>query len=139
MYKIQKHSPDTRRPTPLVSVCIIVENLPVPFDRRVWQEAWALQEAGFRVSIICPKGRGFEKSRELLDGIEIYRHGIWEASGPFGYLVEYSWALTAEFFLALRVYLKTRFRILHAANPPDTIFLIAWAFKLFGVRFIFDH
>jgi len=56
-----------------------------------------------------------------------------------GYVVEYGWALTAEFSLALRVYSKTRFKILHAANPPDTIFLIAWAFKLFGVRFIFDH
>src|SRR5579864_3538992 len=139
MDKISNHSPDTQRPTPLVSVCIIVENLPVPLDRRVWQEARALHEAGFGVSIICPKGRGFEKSREALDGIEIYRHRIWEASGALGYILEYSWALTAELFLALKAYSKTRFRIVHAANPPDTIFLVAWAFKLFGVRFIFDH
>jgi glycosyltransferase involved in cell wall biosynthesis len=139
MDKITNHSPESRTPTPICSICIIVENLPVPFDRRVWQEAQALHEEGFRVSIICPKGRGFEKPRELLEGIEIYRHSIWEASGPFGYLLEYSWALTVEFFLALRIYSRTRFRILHAANPPDTIFLIGWAFKLFGVRFIFDH
>lgn len=131
--------PYSQLPTPLVSVCIIVENLPVPFDRRVWQEARALRDAGFRVSIICPKGRGFEKPREVLHGIEIYRHAIWEASGPLGYLVEYSWALAVEFFLALKVYSRTRFIILHAANPPDTIFLIGWAFKLLGVRFIFDH
>jgi len=139
MDKIINHSPDTQRPTPDVSICIIVENLPVPLDRRVWQEARALHEAGFGVSIICPKGRGFEKSREALCGIEIYRHRIWEASGALGYILEYSWALAVEFFLALRAYSKTRFRILHAANPPDSIFLIAWAFKLFGVRFIFDH
>src|SRR5579859_1983400 len=98
MDKNTNHSPDTQLPTPLVSVCIIVENLPVPFDRRVWQEARALREAGFGVSVICPKGRGFEKSRELLEGIEIYRHGIWEASGPLGYLLEYTWALTVELF-----------------------------------------
>ncbi len=121
------------------AVCIIVENLPVPFDRRVWQEARALQEAGYRVSVICPRGCGFERGRETLDGIEIYRHRIWEASGPLGYLLEYSWALAAEFFLALRVYMRTRFRVVHAANPPDTIFLIALLFKPFGVRFIFDH
>ena len=122
-----------------IAICIIVENLPVPFDRRVWQEARALSEAGYRVSVICPKGRGFEASRETRAGIEIYRHRIWEASGPLGYLLEYGWALLAEFLLAVRVYARTRFRILHACNPPDTIFVIGLFFKLFGVRFIFDH
>ncbi|HET7842419.1 MAG TPA: glycosyltransferase, partial [Terriglobia bacterium] len=122
-----------------MSILIIVENLPVPFDRRVWQEARALTEAGYRVSVICPKGRGFEKTRETLEGIEIYRHSLWEASGPLGYLFEYAWALGAEFWLAARVYRRARFRIIHACNPPDTIFLVALFFKLFGVRFIFDH
>ncbi len=121
------------------AVCIIVENLPVPLDRRVWQEARALSEAGYRVSVICPKGGGFERSRETREGIDVYRHRIWEASGPLGYFVEYAWALAAEFFLTLRVYARTRFRILQACNPPDTIFLIGLFFKLFGVRFIFDH
>jgi glycosyltransferase involved in cell wall biosynthesis len=120
-------------------VCIIVENLPVPFDRRVWQEARALTEAGYRVSVICPKARGFEASRETLEGIEIYRHRLWEASRPLGYLLEYAWALLAEFYLALKIYARTRFRILHACNPPDTIFLLGLFFKLLGVRFIFDH
>ena len=122
-----------------IAVCIIVENLPVPFDRRVWQEARALAEAGYRVSVICPKGRGYEKAREAIDGIEIYRHRLWEASGPLGYLLEYACALSAEFWLAIKVYRRTRFRILHAANPPDTIWLIGLFFKFFGVRFIFDH
>jgi glycosyltransferase involved in cell wall biosynthesis len=132
-------TPYSPLPTPSHAVCIIVENLPVPFDRRIWQEARALRDAGFRVSIICPKGKGFERSRETLEGIEIYRHRIWEASGTLGYMAEYAWALAAEFFLALRIYWKTRFRIIHAANPPDTIFLVALPFKLLGVRFIFDH
>jgi glycosyltransferase involved in cell wall biosynthesis len=121
------------------AVCIIVENLPVPMDRRVWQEARALQEAGYRVSVICPKARGFELGHETLEGIEIYRHRVWEASGPLGYFFEYALALAAQFRLALRVYARTRFRALQACNPPDTIFLIGLFFKLFGVRFIFDH
>ena len=121
------------------AVCIIVENLPVPIDRRVWQEARTLRDAGYRVSIICPKGSRSQKNRETREGIEIYRHWIWEASGPLGYILEYSWALTAEFLLSLRVYAGTRFRILQACNPPDTIFLIGLFFRLFGVRFIFDH
>jgi glycosyltransferase involved in cell wall biosynthesis len=122
-----------------IPILIVVENLPVPFDRRVWQEARALTDAGYRVSIISPKGPGFEKSRETLEGIDIYRHSLREGLGPLGYLLEYAWALIGEFLLALRVYAKARFRILHACNPPDTIFLIALFFKLFGVRFIFDH
>lgn len=121
------------------AVCIIVENLPVPIDRRVWQECRALRDAGYRVSVICPKGGGFEKSWEMLEGIEVYRHRIWEASGALGYVLEYGCALAAEFLLALRIYARTRFRVLQACNPPDTIFLIGIFFKLFGVRFIFDH
>jgi glycosyltransferase involved in cell wall biosynthesis len=132
-------TPDSRLPTPPAAVLIIVENLPVPFDRRVWQEARTLREAGYRVSVICPKGRGFERSRETLEGVEIYRHRLWEASGPRGYLLEYAWALAAEFCLALRVFARTRFRILHACNPPDTIFLLGLFFKIFGARFLFDH
>src|SRR5208282_3909726 len=126
-------------PNERAAVCIIIENLPVPIDRRVWQEARTLRDAGYRVSVICPKGSGFPKSRETMEGIEIYRHWLWEASGPLGYLFEYSWALAAQFFLSLRVYARTRFRVLQACNPPDTIFLIALFFKLFGVRFIFDQ
>ncbi len=125
-----------RRP---VGVCIIVENLPVPMVRRAWQQACALRDAGYRVSVISIKGAGLEQRHETIDGIEIYRHRVWEASGALGYLLEYSFALAAQFCLALRIYFRTRFRILHAWNPPDTMFLIARFFKLFGVRFIFDH
>src|SRR5215472_5867011 len=71
------------------SVCIIVENLPVPLDRRVWSEARALNEAGYLVSVICPKGkRSHTASYEVLEGIHIYRHHSWEASSPMGYLLE---------------------------------------------------
>ncbi len=121
------------------AVCIIVENLPVPLDRRVWKEARALRDVGYRVSVICPKGKGFSAGYEVLDGIEIYRHGTWEASSILGYFLEYVMALLAEFLLTLKVFIRTRFKILQACNPPDTIFLIALFMKLFGVRFIFDQ
>ena len=121
------------------AICIVVENLPVPLDRRVWKEALALTEAGYRVSVICPRRKGFEAAYELLDGIEIYRHRAHEASGAAGYLLEYSWSLLAELYLTLKVYARTRFRVLQACNPPDTIFLIACLFRLFGVRFVFDQ
>ena len=122
------------------AVCIIVENLPVPLDRRVWSEARALRDAGYVVSVICPKGKSSHTaSQEILEGIHIYRHRSWEASSAVGYLLEYGMALAAEFYLILKVFGRTRFRILHGCNPPDTIFLLALLLRPFGVRFIFDH
>lgn len=121
------------------NVLIIVEDIPVPFDRRVWQEACALRDCGYGVSVICPKRNTFTAARETLEGIEIYRHGLREGSGPFSYVFEYLQALAAQFILAIRIYRRSRFRVIHACNPPDTIFLVGAFFKLFGVRFIFDH
>jgi glycosyltransferase involved in cell wall biosynthesis len=121
------------------AVCILLENYPAPFDRRVWQESRALTEAGYRVSIISPKALGLNASYEKIDGIEIYRHRTWEAKRPLGYLVEYVWALLCEFILALKIYSRTNFRVIHACNPPDNSFLIGMLFKLLGVRFVFDH
>jgi glycosyltransferase involved in cell wall biosynthesis len=122
-------------------ILIIVENLPCPFDRRVWQEARTLSGAGYTVSIICPKGPGFERGHEVIDGIAIYRHSQpFEASGAMGYFAEYAWALVAEFVLSLRVLLFGRgFDVIQACNPPDTIFLIGGFYKLFGKQFVFDH
>jgi glycosyltransferase involved in cell wall biosynthesis len=121
------------------AICIISENEPVPPDQRVWQEASALRDAGYRVSVICPKGPGCESGRETIEEIDIYRHSTWKGGGRGGYVLEYFFALIAEFYLATKVYARTRFRILLGCNPPDTIFLIALVFKIFGVRFVFDH
>ncbi|MBI3899617.1 MAG: glycosyltransferase family 4 protein [Gammaproteobacteria bacterium] len=122
------------------SVLIIVENLPVPFDRRVWQEATTLAAAGYDVSIICPRAKGYDTPREVIDGIHIYRHPLpMEASGALGYAIEYSVALFWQFVLAWRVFFARGFDVIHACNPPDTIFIIGLVFKLFGKRFLFDH
>lgn len=121
-------------------VLIIVENLPLPFDRRVWQEARTLFKAGYTVSIICPKGKGYEASYECLDGIHIYRHPLpFEAEGALGYALEYGTALFWELILALKVWRQRGFDVLHACNPPDTIFILGAFFKLFGKKFLFDH
>lgn len=121
-------------------VLIIVENLPCPFDRRVMQEARTLTAAGYVVSIISPKAKGYEKSFERIDGIDIHRHALpREADGAFGYLLEYGVALFFEFWLSLKILFGRGFDIIHACNPPDTIFLIGGFYKLFGKKFVFDH
>lgn len=122
-------------------ILFIVENLPVPFDRRVWSQATTLQKAGYEVSVICPKGVGAEKSREVLEGVHIYRHPLpIEAKGIMAYPLEYASALIMEFYLTLKVAMTRGFDVIHACNPPDTIFLIGGFFKyLFGKKFVFDH
>ncbi|HET6643924.1 MAG TPA: glycosyltransferase family 4 protein [Fimbriimonadales bacterium] len=122
-------------------VLFIVENLPSPFDRRVWQEATTLHDNGFTVSIICPTGKGFEKKFEIIDGIAIYRHNLpTEGSGALGYLVEYSAALFWEFWLAWKALRQRGFDVIHACNPPDDIFLVGGFFKIFlRKKFLFDH
>ena len=120
-------------------VCIVVENMSVPADPRVWKEARALTAAGYSVSVVCPKAPGFESSYESREGIQIYRHRTYQGTRLIGYVFEYVWALLAEFWLVVKVYTSTRFSVLQACNPPDTIFLIALVLKLFGVRFIFDQ
>ena len=121
-------------------VLIIVENLPCPFDRRVMQEARTLTAAGYSVSIISPKARGYEKSFERIDGIDIHRHPLpREADGALGYLLEYGVALFWEAWLSLKILFGRGFDVIHACNPPDTIFLIGGFYKLFGKKFVFDH
>ncbi|MDB5821786.1 MAG: glycosyltransferase WbuB [Herminiimonas sp.] len=122
-------------------VLILVENLPSPFDRRVWQEATTLQSHGYHVSIICPTGKGYESTQEVIAGVHIYRYELpIEASGAKGYLLEYGLALFHTFRLAWKVRAQQGFDVIHACNPPDLLFLIGGFFKLATkTRFVFDH
>jgi glycosyltransferase involved in cell wall biosynthesis len=121
-------------------VLIIVENLPVPFDSRVWKEACTLHRAGYQVSVISPRSKRYPQFHEVLDGVHIYRHAVpKERNSAIGYIWEYSCALFWEFLLAFWVYATRGFQVIQGCNPPDNIFLIALVFKVFGVRYIFDH
>ncbi|MEM8728369.1 MAG: glycosyltransferase family 4 protein [Pseudomonadota bacterium] len=122
-------------------VLIVVENLPVPLDRRVWLEATTLREAGYHVSVICPMGRGWNKEYEEIDGIHIYRHTEPpEAhSGAWAYAKEYWHAIKAWFRLARVVRREQGFDVIQGCNPPDLIFLLALKYRLMGVRYMFDH
>ncbi len=114
-------------------ITIVVENLPVPFDRRVWQEANALKEAGAEVTVICPQTKNFPEKELTLDGIKIYRHPLPEANRTLDYLKEYWCALYHEFRLLFKVFRKQGVQdVIHACNPPDLIFIAALPFFLFS-------
>ena len=121
-------------------VLIVVENLPVPFDRRVWSEATELARAGYEVSVICPTGRGHDAPYEFLEGVHIHRHPLpLEARGALGYLREYGAAIGWWLRLGFRVRRERGVDVIHGCNPPDLVFLLAWAMRPFGARFVFDH
>lgn len=124
-----------------MNILIIVENLPVPFDRRVWQEAVTLKNHGHGVCVICPVMKGYNLLYECIQGIHVYRHPLpVEGSSAAGYLAEYGTALFYQFALSIRVLVRHGFDVIHACNPPDNIFLVGGFFKLFyGKKFVFDH
>lgn len=122
-------------------VLIVVENLPVPLDRRVWLEATTLTAHGYHVSVICPTGRGWDKLYEEIEGVHIYRYPEPpEAhSGAVAYAREYGAALWHMFRLARVVRREQGFDVIHGCNPPDLIFLLGLRYRLSGVRYLFDH
>lgn len=122
-------------------ILIIVENLPVPFDRRVWLESTTLRKAGYDVSVICPQGMGYTAPYEVIDGIRIYRY---PAPPPTTTRLSYAWEFpycwVKSLSLARRIRRESGLDAIHACNPPDTFFLIGLLFKLVGgVRFVYDQ
>ena len=122
-------------------ILILVENLSVPFDRRVWQESRALVSAGFRVTVICPAGAERDCEPEaVIEGVRILRYPLRPArGGPLNYLREYALALWHTLRLAIKVRRESPVDVVHACNPPDLLFLIALVLRPLGARFVFDH
>ncbi|MBP1804938.1 glycosyltransferase family 4 protein [Rubellimicrobium aerolatum] len=123
-------------------VLIVVENLPVPLDRRVWLEATTLIAAGYRVSVICPQMRNWTAPYEEIDGVHIYRYPLpLEAhEGAVAYAREYGAAVKGWFNLAARVWKEQGpFQVIQGCNPPDLVFLLARRYRSKGVAYLFDH
>ena len=121
--------------------CIVVQNLPVPFDRRVWLEATTLIADGWDVSVICPKAKGFIEPFETLEGVRIYRYGLPTMSdGALGFVFEFLWCFLRTGMLLARIILRGGgYDVLHVCNPPETFWPFGLIGKLFGKKFLFDH
>lgn len=123
------------------SVLMLIENAPFPFDRRMRHFAEALRGAGYDVSVACPRGKEFDQSGyQEVDGVRVYRYPpLFQASGKLGYFLEYGWALFCLGVLSLLVWMRDGFDVIHCANPPDLLFLIASPFRLFGKKVVYDQ
>jgi len=123
------------------SVLMLIENASFPGDRRMRHLAEALHGAGYKVSVICPKAKDHDRSSfEVADGVNVYRYPVlFNASKRLGYVLEYPWALFCLGVLSLLVWARDGIDIIHCANPPDIMFLLAWPFKLLGKKFVYDQ
>ena len=121
-------------------VLIIVQNLPVPFDRRVWLECQTLTRAGYDVTVVCPDGEGTE-AEQVIDGVRILAYPGYAPGGrAMGFVIEYAYSFLATARLALRERRAGRFDIVQACNPPDIFWPLArWLRLRDGTRFVFDH
>jgi glycosyltransferase involved in cell wall biosynthesis len=122
-------------------VLIVVQNLPVPYDRRVWLEATTLAHHGCDVSVICPKAKGFNRSRERIENVEIYRYPTpTDSESKLSFFLEFIWCFLATTVISLWVAIYGRgFDILHVCNPPDTYWPLGLMYRMFGRVFVFDH
>jgi len=122
------------------SVLLVVENLPVPYDRRVWQQALALKAANYQVSVVSPATQHHPKLAEHLEGIHVYRYPMLiEGKGYLGLIAEYVWSFICIFFWTLFVSVRRGFKVIMMANPPDIYFPIVWMWRLLGKKTVFDH
>ncbi|MBV9853426.1 MAG: glycosyltransferase family 4 protein [Streptosporangiaceae bacterium] len=121
-------------------VLIIVQNLPVPFDRRVWLECQALVSAGYRVAVVCPRGDG-DPAYQVTGSVELYKYRPYAPGGSkLGFVTEYVYSFLATAWLTVKARRSGRFAVIQACNPPDIFWPIAAAFRaLDGTRFVFDH
>jgi glycosyltransferase involved in cell wall biosynthesis len=121
-------------------VLIIVQNLPVPFDRRVWLECQALISDGHQVAVVCPKGRG-DPAYEVINTVELYKYRPYAPGGSkVSFIAEYAYSFLATAWLTLKARRSGRFGVMQACNPPDIFWPIGMALRaLDATRFVFDH
>ena len=120
-------------------VLIIVQNLPVPFDRRVWLECQALRDASYDVHVVCPKAPG-DPRHTVLDGVTLHKYRPPPSgTDAISYALEYAWSLLMTFWLTARAFAGGRFDTIQACNPPDIFWIVARAFRATGCRFVYDQ
>jgi glycosyltransferase involved in cell wall biosynthesis len=121
-------------------VLIIVQNLPVPFDRRVWLECRALAREGHEVAVVCPRGKG-DLAYQVVDAVELYKYRPYAPGGSkLGFIMEYGYSFAATAWLTLKARRSGQFRVIQACNPPDIFWPIAVVLRAIDrTKFVFDH
>ena len=139
-HTIRDQSPKTKSPRSRGRILILVQNLPVPFDRRVWLECQSLINAGFKVAVVCPKAPGDPRYARI-EGVDIYKYSPYAPGGSsVSFVIEYLYSFLATLVLSLKASVRGRFTAVQSCNPPDLFWPIGLLFRLLhGSSFVFDH
>jgi glycosyltransferase involved in cell wall biosynthesis len=121
-------------------VLILVQNLSVPFDRRVWLECQSLVAAGFRVAVVCPKAPG-DPTYYRLRGVDLFKYRPYApGTSSISFVLEYAYSFIMTLVLSLRANFRDPFDVVQSCNPPDLFWPIGVLFRLLnGSSFVFDH
>ena len=121
-------------------VLIIVQNLHVPFDRRVWLECQTLADAGYDVTVVCPRGPD-SLPYQVIDDVAIHTYpGYAPGGSKLGFALEYVYSFLATARLTSVARRRGAFAVIQACNPPDIFWPLARWFRVRdGSRFVFDH
>lgn len=121
-------------------VLVIVQNLPLPGDRRVWLECKSLRDEGYEVAAITPAAPG-DLRYELHEGVHLWKYKpppVTESKLSFVWEFVYCWLRT--FFLSLSVVRRLgRPAVIQTCNPPDTYWALGLLYRPFGTKFVFDQ
>ena len=98
-----------------------------------------MRDAGFRVSVVCPKGPGDPSFHEV-EGIRIWKYAPPPpTAGQLSFVWEFAYCWARTLALVVQRAAGDGFDVIQACNPPDTYWALAAPFKLFGKRFVFDQ
>lgn len=103
------------------------------------REVDALVDDGWRVSVVSPKYLSDPFYREHPGGVHSYHYPKPDGGGALGHILEHSLTLLLGSAYVFWIYLRHGFRVFHACNPMDTLWMIGAPYKLMGVRLIFDQ
>ncbi|MBV8813718.1 MAG: hypothetical protein JO271_04445, partial [Verrucomicrobia bacterium] len=137
-------------------ILMLVQNR-FPSDPRVRNEAALLRHEGYDITVACLKRKG-EKTTEIVNGIRVYRipeveffqkapaerqtalqRQLTKFKAFIGYVGEYAYFTLGCLLISIYVALRHGVDVIHAHNPPDTLFVVGFVFKLIGKKFVFDH
>jgi glycosyltransferase involved in cell wall biosynthesis len=121
-------------------VTILIANLPAERDRRVIRECLTLEEHGFDVTVIAPRG---DKSLKTLPGSRNTRLRPYPVhvlgGGILTFFIEFSWSLLCIAWRLAGEVLAGRAHAVQVCNPPDVYWPLALVMRLIGRPWIFDH
>lgn len=121
-------------------VTILIANLPAERDRRVIRECLTLEEKGFDVTVIAPRGKkglrtlpGSRNTRLRPYPVVVYGGGV------LSFAFEFLWSFACIAVRLAGEIFAGRAHAVQVCNPPDVYWPLAILMRAIGRPWVFDH